>query len=466
MSRRVDPPRRAAYDLLRAVESRDAYANLVLPGMLRERGISGRDAAFATELAYSTLRSRGTYDALLAACVDRPLDRVDPEVLDLLRLGAHQLLGMRVPAHAAVSATVDLARSTVGPARAAFVNAVLRKVAADDLDGWMLRVAPPAQSDPIGHLAVTTSHPGWVVQAFQDALGPRADELPELLAADNVRPGVTLVARPGLSTVTELVGLGGERGRWSPYAVHWPGGDPADLDPVVSGRAGVQDEASQLVALAVAAVPARGPDTAWLDMCAGPGGKAALLAALAAGRGAALVAADVQPHRARLARDVLGAPRGELSPPVAAPASVAIVADGTAGPWRPGTFDRVLVDAPCTGLGALRRRPEARWRRRPSDVPRLTALQRRLLEAAIDATRAGGVIAYVTCSPHLAETDAVTSDVGSRRGDVEQVDAREFLAEVSVDDLAEAGLGSGPAARLWPHRHGTDGMYLALFRRL
>ncbi len=441
-----DAPRRVAFDLLRAVDERDAYANLTLPGLLRDRGVEGRDAAFATELGYGTLRGRGTYDAVLAACVDRPLDQVDPPVLDLLRLGAHQQLAMRVPPHAAVGATVELARAVAGEGRSSFVNAVLRKVGRQDLASWLDEVAPAAGTDPLGHLAVAHSHPRWVVSALRDALGGDLAETAALLAADNEPAQVTLVARPGRSTVADLVADGAEPARWSPYAAVLPAGDPGRLAAVRDGRAGVQDEGSQLVALALAAAPLDGRDEHWLDLCAGPGGKAALLAAVGAERGARLLAAEVAPHRAGLVRRTLGG-TGDV-----------VVADGRAPAWPAGAFDRVLVDAPCTGLGALRRRPEARWRRRPEDVPALAALQRDLLGAALDAVRPGGVVGYVTCSPHLAETGTVVSDVLRHRPGVERVDARPLLP--GVPDL-----GAGPHVQLWPHRHGTDAMYLALLRR-
>jgi 16S rRNA (cytosine967-C5)-methyltransferase len=423
--------------------------------MLRERRISGRDAAFATELAYGTLRGRGTYDAVLAACVDRPLDRLDPPVLDLLRLGAHQLLAMRVPTHAAVGATVELARAVAGDGRASLVNAVLRKVGAREggLPDWLAQVAPDRDVDPVGALAVTYSHPAWVVEAMRDALGGSLERTEELLAADNVPAPVTLVARPGRCTVDELVALGATPTRWSPFGATLAAGAPGDLAPVRDGRAGVQDEGSQLVALALAAVPVEGRDERWLDLCAGPGGKAALLAAVAGGSEradhgrATVVAAEIAPHRARL-----------VAQACAGTGSLVVVADGTRAPWREATFDRVLADVPCTGLGALRRRPEARWRRRPSDVASLGRLQRQLLGSAADAVCPGGVVAYVTCSPHLAETRVVVADVLSARGDLEAVDARPYLP--GVPDL-----GGGPYVQLWPHVHGTDAMFLAILRK-
>ncbi|MFJ3671673.1 RsmB/NOP family class I SAM-dependent RNA methyltransferase [Streptomyces sp. NPDC090106] len=453
-----DPVRMLAFEALRAVDERDAYANLVLPPLLRKarekegpEKFDGRDAALATELVYGTLRRQGTYDAVIAACIDRPLREVDPPVLDVLSLGVHQLLGTRIPTHAAVSASVELARVVLGDGRAKFVNAVLRKVAQDDLDGWVAKVAPPYEDDPEEHLAVVHSHPRWVVSALWDSLGGGRAGIEALLAADNERPEVTLVARPGRATTGELLTEeSAVPGRWSPYAVRLAeGGEPGAIEAVRTGRAGVQDEGSQLVATALANAPLDGPDERWLDGCAGPGGKAALLAALAAERGAALLASEKQPHRAGLVAKALAGNPGPYQ---------VIAADGTRPPWRAGSFDRVLMDVPCTGLGALRRRPEARWRRRPEDLEGFGPLQRELFLTALDSVRVGGVVGYATCSPHLAETRAVVADVLKQRPDSELVDARPLLP--GVPDL-----GEGPDVQLWPHLHGTDAMYLAIVRR-
>jgi 16S rRNA (cytosine967-C5)-methyltransferase len=441
-----DLVRRTAFDVIRAVETRDAYANLLLPKRLHDRGITGRDAALATELTYGTLRGRGTYDAVLALCSDRELKRIDAPLLDVLRLGAHQILGTRIPPHAAVGTTVELARSVAGPGQAKFANAVLRKVATRDLETWLGILAPA--DDELGRLSVSYSHPRWIVSALRDALGPRRGEIEELLAADNERPRVTLVAKPGRATVDELAAAGAEPTGRSPYGALLPEGDPAGVAAVREGRAAVQDEASQLAALALAAAPLDGPDRAWLDMCAGPGGKASLLDAVAAQRGARLLAGDVQQHRARLVRS--------------AGAGAVAVVDGRMPAWRPGAFDRVLVDAPCTGLGALRRRPESRWRRSPQAVAELGPLQRELLAAALESVRPGGVVGYVTCSPHLAETRVVVDDVLRRRADVERLDAPAVLAGVAA---GLDGLGDGPHAQFWPHRHGTDAMFVTLLRR-
>jgi 16S rRNA (cytosine967-C5)-methyltransferase len=249
--KQLDPARRAAFDVLRAVSERDAYANLALPALLRDRGITGRDAAFATELAYGTCRSRGLLDAIIAKAADRPPETIAPVLLDLLRLGAYQLLRTRVEQHAAVSTTVEQAGVEFDSARAGFVNAVLRKIAGRDEQSWVQELAPPGDSDPVGHLAFVHAHPRWVAQAFADALGADAGQLDALLASDDARPVVHLAARPGVLTAEELADqVNGTAGRYSPYAVYLSGGDPGRLDPVRGGAALVQDEGSQLVARA------------------------------------------------------------------------------------------------------------------------------------------------------------------------------------------------------------------------
>jgi 16S rRNA (cytosine967-C5)-methyltransferase len=331
-----------------------------------------------------------------------------------------------VPRHAAVSTSVDLARRVAGPGAAKFVNAVLRRVAERDGDLGL-------PDDPLDRLAIETAHPRWVVEAFRDALGGDLAETRTALLADDERPEVHLVARPrriardGLLASCRAAGLEATAGELSPYAVRLRGGDPSDVAAVRNGEAAVQDEGSQVAALALAA--ALLPGATVLDLCAGPGGKAALLAGVLDGP---LVANELHEHRARLVRDNLRA--------AAAPRALTVTGDGRRGPWRAGTFDGVLLDAPCTGLGALRRRPEARWRRTPDDVAPLAALQRELLAAALDAVRPGGVVAYVVCSPHVAETV-------------------EVVASVRAEPVATA-------RQLWPHRDGTDAMFVALLRRL
>lgn len=439
--RPLDGARLTAYDVLDGVTSRDAYANLLLPQLLRERGLDTRDAAFATQLAYGTLRAAGTLDAVLARLVDRPLTELDPRVLDLLRLGAYQLIDLRVPSHAAVDTTVDLTRAIVGTGASGLVNAVLRKVSAGgDRMQWLDTLG----GDRDQQLALASDHPRWIVDAWRDALGGE-DELEPALMADDAAPEVHLVARRvGRAELIEE--SSGSPGPYSPFAVRLPGGDPGRLPSVRSGRAAVQDEGSQLAALLLARAPLEGADGAWLDMCAGPGGKAGLLAAVRPD-GVRLTAADRAPHRAELVRQAL---RDEDDVEV-------VAVDGREPAWAPGSFDRVLLDAPCTGLGALRRRPEVRWRRTPQDVAPLVELQTELLASALASVRPGGVLAYVTCSPHTEETVAVV-ETAAARDDVEVIPVAPLFPEVP-------GMARGDYAQLWPHRHGTDAMFMALLRR-
>ncbi|MFH8249812.1 RsmB/NOP family class I SAM-dependent RNA methyltransferase [Microbacterium sp. B2969] len=448
--------RQVAYDVLRAVNESDAYANLLLPTTIDRAGLSTADAALATELTYGTLRRRGTYDAVIALAADRPAQDIDPPVIDALRLGVHQLLSTRVASHAAVHESVELARPA-GRGAAGFVNAVLRRVSRDTPGDWMTRVEESARSDD-ERLGLVSAHPVWIVRAFRRALAAegRADELEALLTADNASPRVTMAALPGLAEPP----ADARHTPFSPLGFRLGGGDPESLVAGSDGRVRVQDEGSQLAALALTrAEPVREGER-WLDLCAGPGGKTAVLAAEALAGGATLEANEVSPARAGLVRRAIeGVP---LDVPVSEEDGRVRAAD------NPGAYDRILVDAPCTGLGALRRRPEARWRKSPADVPSLTELQTELLSAAVVALKPGGIVAYVTCSPHLAETSGVIGEIHRAFGGaVEELDTRAVVTAISTTDprLPEQADGS-KRAQLWPHRHNTDAMSISLLRKL
>ncbi|MBK0419183.1 rRNA small subunit methyltransferase B [Leucobacter sp. CSA1] len=468
---RVSPARVVAYDVLRDVADRDAYANLALPARIREAGLDGRDAALATELVSGSLRGRGRYDRIIALAAKRPASAIDARTLNVLRLGAHQLLAMRTASHAAVNESVELQRLVANPAGAGFVNGVLRTVGRTTDEQWDERIdaaAPTADAS----LAERTSHPTWVLRALRDALRAegRADELERLLAADNEPPRVSLALLPGSGIDLDTAeALGGEAGLVatgpSPIGLELDGGDPAravrSLD-VPDGYARVQDQGSQLAALALARLrPVRAGER-WLDLCAGPGGKTAVLGAEARLGGASVRANEVSEHRAELVR---------RSTAAVADAVEVVSHDGrdpeAYGDGRgPELFDRILVDAPCSGLGALRRRPEARWRKAPADLPGLTALQGQLLDAAMDHLAPGGVLAYVTCSPHLAETRVVLEGALRRHPHLRELDARAVVGGIARGVAGGLDLaGDAPSAQLWPHRHGTDAMFIALVER-
>ncbi|MGW9550284.1 transcription antitermination factor NusB [Citricoccus zhacaiensis] len=513
--RSADPSRLAAFETLTAVSRDDAYANLVLPARIAAHRLDKRDAGFATELTYGALRGQGFYDAVLGTCVDRPLDQLDRPVLDALRLGAHQLLGMRVPSHAALDSTVSLVRDQIGAGPSGLVNAVLRKVTAQDREAWLDQLAPVdeqtgAASDAA--LAIRHSHPQWIIRALRQSLANhgrpsegRTAELEALLEADNAAPVVNLVALPGLGDLQPVLEAGAEPGPLAPGSALYRDGDAGRLPGVKEGTIRVQDVGSQLTARALAAVPvgsaapgaqetsgdSHAPER-WLDLCAGPGGKAALLAALAREQGATLLANEPAEHRARLVENALAAVPGGASVADAADAadsnntwSIRCGDGRDLGTEQPEAFDRILVDAPCTGLGALRRRPESRWRRQPSDLGPLTELQRQLLDSAVGALKPGGVLGYVTCSPHPAETVFQVQDVLKRHPGLELLDTTGYLTTVapalkdagseptarSADSGANSGSSSGTdsagnTSQLWPHLHATDAMFMALFRKV
>ncbi|MBL7515828.1 transcription antitermination factor NusB, partial [Frankia nepalensis] len=317
-----------AWEVLRAVDERGAYANLLLPALLSQRRLSGLDRGFATELTYGALRAQGLIDGVLDTVTSRPVATVDAGLRDALRLGTYQLLRTRVPARAAVGTTVELVRATSGERPVRFANAVLRRVA-DRVaetggDVAALLSAPPFARDPFGHLAVVTAHPRWIVEVIADALGGDLDETRAALEADDARPAVHLVAPPDrlsrddLLAETAEAGFSAEPGRHSPFAVVLGGGDPGALPSVAAGRAAVQDEGSQLMALALARTPTVGADSGvTVDLCAGPGGKAALLAALLTTGGAgvgdglglpepALLACEPRATRAAMVAAALG----------------------------------------------------------------------------------------------------------------------------------------------------------------
>jgi 16S rRNA (cytosine967-C5)-methyltransferase len=449
-----DKARRAAFDLLLAVERDGAYANLLMPRLLEQRRLDSRDAAFATEIGYGALRWQGVLDEVITSAARRPAADLDAEVRAVLRMGCYQLQHMRTPAHAAVHANVELARDVCGPKPVGFVNAVLRRCSERDWQTWVQRLSPP---DEIGRVAFRHGYPRWIADAFLAALGGDLGQLEQALSED--RPSTHLVARPGRISRDELLAQAGPDatpGPWSPYAVRMSGGAPARLPAVRDGRAAVQDEGSQLAALSLASTGRidGAVETAWLDLCAGPGGKAALLDALVP-KGTRLLAVDLHHHRAQLVRRALD------------DHATVVVADGTAPAWPSACFDRVLVDAPCSGLGALRRRPEVRWRRTEDDVKRLQPLQVALLETAVTSAKPGGVVAYVTCSPHLAETRAVVDRVIAAHPHLRPLDAAAAFAQLpraQSPGTPIPGVAAGQDVQLWPHRHGTDAMYVALLR--
>jgi 16S rRNA (cytosine967-C5)-methyltransferase len=438
---RPDVSRLLAYDVLHEVNRNAGYSNLLLPKALSQSSLDERDRAFATELVYGTLRMQGRHDWILGQASDRPWLDVDPALVDVARLGAHQLFEMRVPTHAAVSATVELGRKVLGESKAAFLNAILRKVSKKSLDEYVEEIS--MIKDDFERLEILYSHPQWIIGAYMDQLGD-LHEVEELLIANNTAPRPTLVSWPGLSTQADLVEVGAQPTIYSPYGAVFDG-SPASLDLIISRKAGVQDEGSQLVADVFAQVSMN--QNSWLDLCAGPGGKAALLSALAKTKGINFAANEISEVRAKLVRQVVQG---------AAVTTIDAREIATTGK----TYGAILADVPCTGLGALRRRPEVRWRRTVADLKSLVVLQSEIIDAAISVLEPGGIFGYATCSPHLSETRIAVSETLKRHPDMETVDVTPFLHP----DLHSSGVDRA-SMTLWTHRHNTDAMFLSVMRK-
>ena len=438
---RPDASRLLAFDILHEVNRNGGYSNLLLPKALAQSSLDERDRGFTTELVYGTLRMQGRHDWILGQASDRPWAEVDPALVDVARLGTHQLFEMRVPTHAAVSATVELGRKVLGESKASFLNAILRKISQKSLDEYVTDIS--SIKDDFERLEILHSHPQWIISAYMDQLGS-IEEVEKLLIANNIAPRPTLVSWPGLSSQQDLVDIGAIPTRYSPFGAVYDG-SPASLDLVISRNAGVQDEGSQLVADVFAQVSR--DQSSWLDLCAGPGGKAALLSAIAKSENIDFSANEISEVRAKLVRQVVHG------------ASVTSI-DAREIYSLGKTYGAILADVPCTGLGALRRRPEVRWRRTVADLKSLVVLQSEIIDSAIQVLEPGGIFGYATCSPHLSETRIAVSEALKRHPAMEAIDVSPYLHS----DLKNSAVSRGNMT-LWTHLHNTDAMFLSVMRK-
>lgn len=442
--------REIAYDALISVEEQDAYLNLVLPKLLKRANLSNADAAFATELSYGTSRWQGLYDWIIERATGRAVAAIDIEALVMIRLGAHQLLELETPAHAAIFEMVNLAKRRLKASVSGFLNAALRRISEKSKDDWLELLAKSDLSDD-EYLSVRYSHPIWVTRALKQALAAEnsLSEFEEALAADNRAPKVSLVELPGRESQFEQAI---RKTGVSPIGLELDYGDPSKLSGVATGAIRVQDQGSQLTALALVKAKQVTPGEQWLDLCAGPGGKAVLLAALAAENGAKLTTNEISEHRAKLVDTAIrhsGFSAKQLQ------------RDGR----KLGLiekYDRILLDAPCTGLGALRRRPESRWRKNAEGLKNLSILQRELISAAWEALKPDGVLAYVTCSPHPTETTSQVEWLLRTLPGAELMNATDTMLQLSPRiEIVK----SRKTVQLWPHRNGTDAMFLGLIHK-
>jgi 16S rRNA (cytosine967-C5)-methyltransferase len=429
MTARGKPTARSvALEAIRRVIDDHAYSNLAIPALLDRSGLDGRDRAFATELAYGTLRRRIPLDRAIGQRATRPLDRIEPEVRHVLRLGAYQLAFTSVPAHASVGETVALA----GPRQRGFVNAILRRLADDP-------VAAPEDDGPEA-VSARTGLAAWAVRELASLVGEEAEAAAAAFATRGPLCVRTNTARTDVASLREAFRGAGRDPRPAPLhpdCLLLDGGDPTTLPGFREGWFAIQDQASAFV---VQVLDPR-PGERIADLCAAPGGKTVAVATAVA-PGGSVVAADRNPRRfGPIARQ---AARLGVSP-------LLVVQDSTA-PALAGPFDRVLVDAPCSGIGSARRRPELLWRVERGRLTGLALRQVRLLEAAIGLLRPGGRLVYSVCTFPRVESDAVCDELLRSRRD---------LLPVSTPGPD----GPSERHRLWPHRHGSDGMFVAAFAR-
>jgi 16S rRNA (cytosine967-C5)-methyltransferase len=425
----VRTARAVALEVVRRVADEGAYSNRLLPAALGRSGLDERDRGLATELAYGTLRHVPELDAAIGSLSARPLQRMTPGARAALRLGAYQLLHTRIPAHAAVSETVG----AVVARERGFVNAILRRLAKDP--------PPPPSGRDDRAVSLRTGLAPWAVTELRKIVP--AGEVEGAALAIGERGPLTLRVNACRAAVDDVVraleaaGHAARRGEVHAGSVLVDGGDPTTLPGWRDGAFAVQDQASSFV---VDVLDPR-PGDRVLDVAAAPGGKAGDVACRV-GPDGAVVAGDVRPDRAGLIGPALGR--------LGVRAHV-IVHDG-AHPAVRGPFDRILVDAPCSGIGSARRRPELLWRPRREDLSRLARLQVAIAAAAAELLRGGGRLVYSVCTFPRAETDAACDAMLRHRPDLRPV------ATPGPD-------GASERHRLWPHRHGTDAMFVAAFER-
>jgi len=434
-----NPTRLLVFELISQVNRDGAFANIRLPELLKKSKLSANDRNLATEMSYGTLRMQGLMDYLAGKFTDRPFNELDPKIQDLLRMGIYQLNQMRIPDHAAVSETVEVARQVAGDSKASYINAILRKVSSNTFDFTELDNLPVAEKLSIKH-----SHPIWIVNAFFDQLKDW-ELVVELLIADNKSTRPDIVCWPDKSNEEEFNRLGAHKIENLVHGYNIDG-IPSDFAPIVERRSGVQDRGSQIVVEDFIATWK--PGLRWLDMCAGPGGKAAYLFHYlnSIEENPSFLANEPVPHRADLVKRVIGN-------------DVVVSIDGRDSSLFKDTFDRILVDAPCTGLGALRRRPEARWRKKFTDLKDLVSIQHDLLESAYRLLNSEGVIAYVTCSPHISETKAQIVNFLADHADMKLLDI------ASLPKANKSGLNSDGTVQLWTYKDQSDCMFIAFLKK-
>lgn len=416
----------------------DSYVNLLLPSLLKQSRLDEADRGLVQELAYGALRWQLQYDAFIDILAGgKP---VETDIRLILRLGMHQLLRMRIPSHAAINESVEQVKA-LQPRAAGFANAILRNADRRGLPQLLKEVTEGKSR--LESLSVSYSHPLWVISALTDALElDGKSDIEALLSANNETPQINLAALSDAASI-RLTDMGLKKSPVSPIGFI-AAGNP---EPLINAEVRVQDQGSQLVALVL--LDLANNEGTFLDMCSGPGGKSAVLLS-GLSKNSKLVCFEPAPHRAKLVAQAVGDDK-----------RVTVVTKQGQEAEK-NTYDAVLLDAPCTGLGSLRRKPESRWRKQPSQLRDLNRIQQELLLAGIDSLKPGGVILYSTCSPLISETNTQIVDALSSRPECEVIDIKPVLSKISPTLALNE---NRKTVQLWTNIHQTDCMFLAAIRK-
>lgn len=421
------------------IEEKSLYANIAVPRFLRSLKMSDGDNSRVTDLVMGTYRWKLFLDAIIEIAAARSLEKIQADLIPILRMGAYELIFGKTTKEILVSEWVNEAFRLCGNQVKGFSNAILRRVSERDFAQWQEKISKEFE----GQDNIFYSHPEWIIKKFEELISDRA-ELIELLKVNNTPPVNWRVTKNKVGNQAAL----------SPLAEVARASDLTKLASGVSNNLRIQDAASQAAAYLLANFDVKTNETNWLDVCAAPGGKAATMAQERLNAGIKISVFDVHPHK----KELMDSNLKNFS-------NIEVqIADSRLKPWGDQKFDRILLDAPCTGLGAIRRRAESRWKKTPVQIKELTDTAKEIFDAASKSLKPGGYIEYVVCSPILEETDDFVVWVKNNYSNLTLINPQEYLSIFDTDKSDEFVTLCETGLRFWPHKHQTDAMFICLFQ--
>lgn len=463
----LNPARVIAYKVLKRVSENKAYTNIVLQKTLNKQIINKIDLALVTELTNGTIRNQYLYHKIIEHAANRSLLKISKDISYILCLGAHQILSMRTSNYAAVDQSIILLKKIIkgNTASIGFANAVLRKISQLKKEDWISLLVKNI-NDPLERLSLKYSHPQWITEAIWDSMqlhGRSFHELPLVLKSNNVRPFVNFVLLDNNADLYNVACIE-EKNKIVKNAYNWKKGRVENIPGFLKGHSRIQDVGSQLSVRTLCQAKPIKENEKWLDLCSGPGGKITLLSAISQAKKVHITAVEIHKHRANLVKNALKIFDKSLY-------KIKIEDGRSYGQKNSNCYDRVLVDAPCTGIGSLRRKPEIRWLKEESIIKDLNILQKELLLSAFKAAKIGGVIAYVTCSQHLLETYGVVSWLLKQYPGAKLLNTIKVMQDASGKDFLYKNPPTSffnekeNVAQLWSDTHMADSMFCALLTK-